>query len=116
MGAIGNCRGNGGVVGVAAQRQWPGKTSKGRPMASPSDSIQYDSEADVLYVRLAPGGAVARTVELDVARLIDYSADGAVVGLEFLDASDGIDLTDVPFAHRAEQLIGESGLELPVFA
>lgn len=68
-------------------------------MATPHDGIQYDHEADVLYVRLAAGVVVARTVELDDARLIDYSADGAVVGLEFLDASEGIDLSDVPFAH-----------------
>lgn len=85
-------------------------------MGNQNNDIQYDPEADVLYVRLKPGEPVARTVGLDDSRLIDYSADGGVVGLEFLDASDGIDLRDVPFARRAEELIGESGLDLPVFA
>ncbi|MGH2633959.1 MAG: DUF2283 domain-containing protein [Tepidiformaceae bacterium] len=78
--------------------------------------VEFDEEADVLYVRLRPGAAIDKTVSLDDMRLIDYSTDGAVVGLEFLDARAGIDLSDVPFAHRAEQLIGESGLDLPLFA
>lgn len=78
--------------------------------------VEYDPEADVLYVRLTTGVKVARTHSLDDMRLIDYSADGGVVGVEFIDASEGVDLSDVPFAHKVEALIGESGLGLPIFA
>ena len=85
-------------------------------MGEQNGYIEFDQEADVLYVCLTPGATIDKTVSLDDLRLIDYSNDGAVVALEFLDASEGIDLSDVPFAHRAEQLIRESGLDLPVFA
>ncbi len=81
-----------------------------------SQQVDYDAEADVLYLRITPGETVARTVPLDDLRLIDYSADGAVVGLEFIDASEGIDLRDLPFARKAEQLLGDAGLNLTVYA
>jgi len=81
-----------------------------------SQQVEYDAEADVLYLRITPGETVARTVPLDDLRLIDYSADGAVVGLEFIDASEGIDLRDLPFARKAEQLLGDAGLNLTVYA
>lgn len=81
-----------------------------------SQQVDYDAEADVLYLRITPGETVARTVPLDDLRLIDYSADGAVVGLEFIDASEGIDLRDLPFARKAEQLLGDAGLNLTIYA
>lgn len=79
-------------------------------------SVDYDREADVLYIQFVRDGKVARTVPVDDLRLIDYSADGAVVGLEFIDVSDGVDLHDMPFAQRAEKLIGDAGLDLKVLA
>lgn len=79
-------------------------------------SVEYDSEGDVLYVQFVPDREVAKTVSLDDLRLIDYSDDGAVVGLEFIDASAGVDLRDVPFAHTAEQIIGDADLGLRVYA
>ena len=81
-----------------------------------SQQVDYDAEADVLYLRITPGETVARTGPLDDLRLIDYSADGAVVGLEFIDASEGIDLRDLPFARKAEQLLGDAGLNLTIYA
>jgi len=38
------------------------------------------------------------------------------VGVEFLDVSGGIDLHDVPFAHRVGQLISDLNLGIRVFA
>ncbi|MFN0148065.1 MAG: DUF2283 domain-containing protein [Dehalococcoidia bacterium] len=77
--------------------------------------VDYDKEADVLHVQLVPREQVARTHALDDMRLIDYSADGAVLGVEFIDASAGIDLRDVPFARKVEKLIGDAGLGLRLF-
>lgn len=79
------------------------------------EHVTYDSEADVLYVRLHDGDSV-KQVFLDDSRIIDRSADGIVLGIEFLGASDGVDLSDVPFAPTVQQLIEESGLGLKVFA
>ncbi len=77
--------------------------------------VTYDEDADVLYVRLNDS-AVASTQSLDDLRLIDVSAEGVVVGIEFIDASAGIDLRDVPFRHRVEQLIGDSGYKIRILA
>ena len=76
----------------------------------------YDHEGDILYVRLRDGESPASQVFLDDLRILDYSADGGVVGVEFIGASAGVDLSDVPFAQRVEQLIGESGHSFPIFA
>ncbi len=69
----------------------------------------YDSEADILYVRLRDSETVARQTFLDDVRIIDHSEEGTVVGIEFIDASDGVILGDVPFAKQVEDLIGRSG-------
>ena len=76
----------------------------------------YDSEADALYVQLRDGQTSTTQKFLDDLRILDYSADGAVVGVEFISASAGIDLTDVPFAERVEALIGDSGHSFKIFA
>ena len=77
--------------------------------------VEYDSEADALYVQLIDL-PVSRTHALDDLRLIDYSADGGIVGVEFLEASYGIDLRDVPFSNKIDSLIRQSGLGFPIFA
>lgn len=80
--------------------------------------VTYDSEGDVLYVGLvnADDAKVAKQSLLDDLRIIDLSADGAVMGVEFVDASEGVDLSDVPFAHKVAKLIEESGHPIRVFA
>ena len=72
------------------------------------ERVTYDAEADALYVQLRDG-SVARQVFIDDARILDYSEDGAIAGVEFVCASEGIDLSDVPFSRTVESLIGESG-------
>ena len=69
----------------------------------------YYSEADILYVRLLDDETIARQTFLDDLRIIEHSEDGAVVGIEFIGASDSVDLGDVPFAQQVEDLIGHSG-------
>ena len=69
----------------------------------------YDAEADILYVRLLDDETAARQTFLDDLRIIDHSAEGAVIGIEFIGASDGVVLEDVPFSQQVEELIGRSG-------
>ena len=78
--------------------------------------VDWDRENDIVYVTLLPDDLVSWTKNLDDDRLIDYSADGRVVGVEFLDASAGISLTDVPFAHKIDELIRASGLPFKIYA
>ena len=79
------------------------------------EPISYDRDTNALYVRLS-GASVARTTSLDDFRMIDYSADGAVVGVEFIDVTAGVDLEDVPFHQKIEDIIGQSGLDIKLFA
>ena len=62
--------------------------------------VRYDSTVDALYVSLRPRkpGDVARTDHPNEQRHIDYGADNAPLGVEFLDASEGIDLRNIPDA------------------
>lgn len=75
--------------------------------------MTYDSEANAAYVYLHEG-PVARTKPIDDVRLIDYAKDGAVVGVEFLDARSGIDLSDLPEKTAIEQVIRNSDFGLHV--
>lgn len=77
--------------------------------------VVYDADADALYVTLLDT-PVHRSASLDDLRIIDYSADGAVIGIEFINASAGVDLSDLPFARKVETLIGESGLPFKILA
>ena len=69
----------------------------------------YAPDADILYVMLRDGEKIERQTFLDDLRVIDHSATGVVVGVEFMCASEGVDLGDVPFARQVEYLIGRSG-------
>jgi uncharacterized protein YuzE len=80
-----------------------------------ANEVRYDEEADALYVQLNDLPS-ARTTAVDDLRLIDYSADGRVVGVEFLQVSGGIDLSTLPFMHKIEKLIRDRGLDLRIFA
>ena len=77
--------------------------------------VTYDPEADVLYVEFSDA-EVAETVNLDDLRLIDYSRDGRIVGIEFVSASQGVDLRDIPFAPMVEKAIGGEGLPFKLYA
>jgi len=77
--------------------------------------VTYDPDADVLYVHLATG-KVAETRALGDLRLIDYSKAGTVLGIEFISASDGVDLHDVPFSQTVATAIGDSGFPIRIYA
>lgn len=76
-------------------------------------SITYDEHADAMYVRVREGHSVRQAV-LDDARIVDYSAHGEVLGVEFLNVSAGVRLADVPLARRLSNLIEQSGLGVVV--
>ena len=64
--------------------------------------IEYDETTDVLYVRMrdVEAGGVKRTQQLDQFRLIDFDAAGELVGVEFMQASEGINLNAGPEAEH----------------
>jgi uncharacterized protein YuzE len=75
--------------------------------------ITYSEESDAVYVQLS-SEAVKRTRVIDDARIVDYDANGMVVGVEFLGASAGLDLRELPERERIESAIRV--LNFPIFA
>jgi uncharacterized protein YuzE len=77
--------------------------------------LEHDRKADAVYVRIkAAGERINRTKELDENRILDYAVDGSVIGIEFLNVSNGVDLSDLP--HRAELMKLLSKHEIQQFA
>ena len=66
--------------------------------------VEYDRSVDAAYFSFSLA-ASARQEKLDDARIIDYDAQGEVVGVEFITPSRGMDLTDVP---RATEIATEA--------
>lgn len=65
--------------------------------------ITYDAEADAVYIYLAAIDTLAALTKIvDDARIVDYDAKGAVVGVELLGASAGLDLRGLPEQARLE--------------
>lgn len=58
--------------------------------------LEYDAEADALYIYLRDFEKVARTQHIGHSRNVDYDTDGNVLGVEFWNVQHGLDLGDVP--------------------
>ncbi len=57
--------------------------------------VEYDRQVDAVAVSLSDQPSTFTRV-VDELRLIDYDADGKLVGLEFLGASEGVRLGGLP--------------------
>jgi hypothetical protein len=55
---------------------------------------------------------VERQVALDAARIVDIAADGSEVGIEFISASRGVNLTGGPGAAEGEREVRGLGRPL----
>ena len=64
--------------------------------------IEYDQQADAMYIRLK-AGAVAESEEVRPGVVLDFDAEGKVLGIEMLDVSDR---TDNP-RELAMELVGD---------
>ena len=62
--------------------------------------VQYDPEADAVYVRLREPRGSIRTDRVDERRLADYDERGDVIGVELLSVSRGVDLAGLSEAAR----------------
>ncbi|HEY3078909.1 MAG TPA: DUF2283 domain-containing protein [Chloroflexota bacterium] len=78
---------------------------------SEEPEVRHDPEADALYVRFA-AAPVARTAPLDDDRIVDYAADGSVVGVELLSVSHGSDIAGLPHAAAVERALRRLGLPI----
>lgn len=74
-------------------------------------NIEYDRGVDAAYFAFS-AAASARHEKLDDGRIIDYDADGTVVGVEFITPSLGMDLTGVPRATEIAREARKLGLRV----
>lgn len=77
--------------------------------------VTYSERADALYVELSdkPFGHTADVSRgPDYERGIDYAEDGTPLGVEFLNASRGVDLTDIPRAAEIAATLRARGFKI----
>lgn len=71
--------------------------------------VEYDPEADAAYVYLRRARQ-HRTRELDSRRIIDLAADGSIIGIEFLDVSEGVNVAGLPAADAVAKALTKHGI------
>jgi uncharacterized protein YuzE len=73
--------------------------------------VELDRQHDAAYFAFSATASV-RQVKMDNARIIDYAADGSVVGVEFISPSRGVNLAGVPRAAEIEREVRRLGLPI----
>jgi uncharacterized protein YuzE len=76
-------------------------------------TVDLDKKADAAYAHIADR-PVASSKELDPQRIVDYDAEGEIVGIEFLAVRRGVDLHELPYRDELSRFFGQH--EIPVFA
>jgi len=70
--------------------------------------LEYDAEADALYIYLRDFDKAASTkARIDISRVIDYDEQGEPLGVEFWNVSSGLNLDDVPERETVMRLLEE---------
>jgi uncharacterized protein YuzE len=73
--------------------------------------VEHDLRHDTAYVTFAAGVSV-RQVALGGGRVVDYAADGSVLGVEFLAPSQGLDLDGLPRPAEVARAARRLGLRI----
>ena len=72
--------------------------------------LELDPQADAAYVWLREL-PYAFGEDLDHERRIDYAADRQPIGVELLNVSRGVNVSDLPRATEIEQLLREHNIQ-----
>jgi uncharacterized protein YuzE len=75
--------------------------------------VEHDAAHDTAYFAIAEGDAV-RQVKLDDGRIVDYAADGSVLGIEFIAPSRGLNLSGLPQAGKIAREAHRLGMHVRV--
>ncbi len=67
--------------------------------------VQYDPDANAVYVKLRPHEGHTRGRRLDDRRVVHYDDEGHVVAIELLFVSRGMNLEGLPEAGRVRDLL-----------
>jgi len=52
--------------------------------------VKYDAEVDILTITLVDNGTISESDEEKPGLILDYDAQGKIIGIEILDASKSI--------------------------
>jgi len=80
-------------------------------------NVQYDQDVDAVDVAISDGES-SFTQVVDDGRILDYGADGTIVGIEFFGASSGVCLGGLPLqvhgirAHELAQALKDAGVSV----
>ena len=72
--------------------------------------MTYDRKADAVYLYFSLK-KVAYSKELDTERIVDFSEDGELRGIEFLSVSDGVNTDDLPHRAEIERVLFDRGIK-----
>ncbi len=73
--------------------------------------LELDRSANAAYVVFSRN-PIVRTREIGPNRIVDYDADGEVVGIEFLNVDTGVDIHDLPRAEEIGELFRECRIRI----
>jgi uncharacterized protein YuzE len=75
---------------------------------------KYDKSADCAYIQINDLPH-AYTKEMDNTRIVDYAADGMVIGIELLYISDGVDTSNLPFESDLVKILTKHHVKVQKF-
>ena len=70
--------------------------------------FQYDEAADAAYLEFSDA-TFDHMERLDDQRVVDFAADGTVIGVEILSPARGVDLAGLPHAAEIERVLRARG-------
>jgi uncharacterized protein YuzE len=73
--------------------------------------FELDRVANAAYAQVSDE-PVQSTREIDGQRVIDYGASGDIVGIEFLDVSHGVSLSELPYHDELARYFGKYQIQL----
>ena len=76
-------------------------------------TLSHDPEADALYITLSLG-PYSWGHELDSDRRVDFGPDNQPIGIELLNVSLGVDLSDLPHRSALDELLAANGFTILV--
>jgi hypothetical protein len=73
--------------------------------------IEHDRGSGCVYVHLG-SGEYAWTERLDQERAIDWDRAGEPLGLDFMNAAAGVDLSGIPYADEVAEALKRRGIRV----
>lgn len=84
------------------------------PVTDMKLEIRADKIADTVYLSFSDKN-VAYSRALDSRRVVDYSEDGEIRGIQFLSASSGLNTGDLPHRSAIERAFRDSSIDEPSY-